>query len=180
MEVVRLLDGNTLSVLRRALQPSAAATASGTRKGARIPLEEFVAEVYRAVCLRQNTDYGSIGRNQTETLQLVEKMCVLFDLVDVDSVGVVDWENFTDFCVCMRGRDSGNQGLAEGDEPGAPKGGGEGRPDGMTRFVEKLGYNDRSSHCHEVCCRVLQAPIYCLYHGSHNTTAFTVTGATCL
>lgn len=174
MEVVRLLDGNTLSVLRRALQPSAAATASGSRKGARIPLEEFVAEVYRAVCLRQNTDHGPMGRSQNETLQLVEKMCVLFDLVDIDSVGVVDWENFTDFCVCMRGRDSGNQGLAEGNGPGAPKGGLGSRPDGMTRFVEKLGYNDRSSHCHEVCYRVLQTPSIMWYHGSHNTAAFTV------
>lgn len=163
MEVVRLLDGDTLSVLRRALQPPAAAT-SGTRTRARIPLEAFVAEVYRAVCLRQNSDHGSIGRSQTETLQLVEKMCVLFDLVDVDSVGIVDWEHFTDFCVYMRGRDSGNQGLVEGDEPGAPKGGGEGRSDGMTRFVEKLGYTDRSSHCHEVRCRVLLTPY--LYRNS--------------
>lgn len=147
MEVVWLLDAATLASLRRAVQPTTAAS----RKRARIPLEMFVAEVYRAICLRQRTDHGSIGRNQTETRQLVEKTCVLFDLVDVDSVGVVDWEHFTDFCVYMRGRDSGNQGLEE-NGPGAPQGGGKSQPDEITRFVEKQGFTDRSSHCHEVCC----------------------------
>ena len=151
MEVVWLLDGNTLASLRRALQPPTVST-DGSRKRARIPLEAFVAEIYRAICLRQSADHGSIERrNQTETRQLVERTCVLFDLVDVDSVGVVDWEDFTDFCVYMRGRDTGNQGLEE-DEPGAQHGGGRSQPDDITRFVEKLGYNDRSSHCHEVCC----------------------------
>lgn len=150
MEVVWLLDGDTLASLRRALQPPSVAV-DGSRKRARIPLEAFVAEIYRSICLRQSTDHGSIGmRNQTETRHLVERTCILFDLVDVDSVGFVDWEHFTDFCVYMRGRDSGNQGHK--DEPGAPQGGGRSQPDEITRFVEKLGYNDRSSHCHEVCC----------------------------
>lgn len=151
MEVVWLLDGDTLASLRRALQPPTAVAVHGSRKRARIPLEAFVAEIYRSICLRQGTDHGPMGRNQTETRQLVEKTCVLFDLVDVDSVGVVDWEHFTDFCVYMRGRDSGNQGLEE-NEPGEQQGGGgRSQPDEITRFVEKLGYTDRSSHCHEVC-----------------------------
>lgn len=150
MDVVWLLDGDTLASLRRALRPPTFAL-KDSRKRARIPLEAFVAEIYRAICLRQSTDHGSIGRNQTGTRQLVERTCILFDLVDVDSVGVVDWEHFTDFCVYMRGRDSGNQGLEE-DEPGAHQGGGPSQPDEITRFVEKLGYTDRSSHCHEVCC----------------------------
>lgn len=151
MDVVWLLDGDTLASLRRALQPPTAVAVTGSRKRARIPLEAFVAEIYRAVCLRHGTDNGSIGRNQTETRQLVERTCILFDLVDVDSVGVVDWEHFTDFCVYMRGRDSGNQGLEE-DEPGEHQGGRPSQSDEITRFVEKLGYTDRSSHCHEVCC----------------------------
>ncbi|CAM9680245.1 unnamed protein product, partial [Hapterophycus canaliculatus] len=97
MEVVWLLDGDTLAVLRRALQPPA--VTSGIRKRIRITLEEFVTEVYRAVCLRQSAEHGSIGRNPSETRQLVQRMCILFCLVDVDSVGTVDWEQFTDFCV---------------------------------------------------------------------------------
>ncbi|CAM9298583.1 unnamed protein product [Ectocarpus fasciculatus] len=147
MDVLWILDGGTLAVLRRALQPITAT--KGPHKRPRITLEEFVAEFYRAVCLRHGADHGSIGRSQSETRQLVERMCILFDLVDVDSLGVVDWEHFTDFCVYMRGRDSGNQGL-EVDEPGAATGVGEGQEGGITRFVEKLGYTDRSSHCHEI------------------------------
>ncbi|CAM9511695.1 unnamed protein product [Ectocarpus sp. 12 AP-2014] len=147
MDVLWILDGGTLAVLRRALQPIAATR--GPHKRLRITLDEFVAEFYRAVCLRPSADHGPIVRSQSETRQLVEKMCILFDLVDVDSLGVVDWQHFTDFCVYMRGRDSGNQGL-EVDEQGAATGAREGQEGGMTRFVEKLGYTDRSSHCHEI------------------------------
>lgn len=146
MEVVWLLDGDTLAGLRRALQPPAATSAP--RKRIRISLEGFVTEVYRAVCLRQSAEHGSMGRNQSETRQLVQRMCILFNLVDIDSVGIVDWEQFTDFCVYMRGRDSGNQGL-EDEEAGA-NGEGKGGEGEATRFVEKLGYTDRSSHCREV------------------------------
>lgn len=149
MDVLWILDGGTLAVLRRALQPITATRGPHNNKRPRITLEEFVTEFYRAVCLRHGADHGSIGRSQSETRQLVERMCILFDLVDVDSLGVVDWEHFTDFCVYMRGRDSGNQGLEVG-EPGAATGVGEGQEGGITRFVEKLGYTDRSSHCHEV------------------------------
>lgn len=149
MDVLWILDGGTLAVLRRALQPITATR--GPHKRPRITLEEFVTEFYRAVCLRQSADHGPICRSQSETRKLVERMCILFDLVDVDSLGVVDWEHFTDFCVYMRGRDSGNQGL-EVDEQGAATGAREGQEGGMTRFVEKLGYTDRSSHCHEVRC----------------------------
>lgn len=142
MEVIWLLDRDKLGALRRALQAPVAA--AGFRR--RIPLQSFVAEVYRAVCLRQGAEHGS--RNQAETRQLVERMCILFELVDVDSVGVIEWDHFTDFCVCMRGRDSGNQGLE--DELDKPKGGGRTQPENLTRFIEKLGYTDRGSHCHEV------------------------------
>lgn len=149
MEVIWLLDGTTLSGLRRATQRSSGG-GGGAGGRARVPLEAFVTEFYRALCFGSgNSDHGAKGRSQARTRQLVERVCVLFDLVDVDSAGVIDWVDFTDFCVYIRGRDSGNQGVQA--EPGAPTSEPKRVQDSeITRFTEKLGYIDRSSHCHEV------------------------------
>ena len=146
MEVVWLLDGNTLSGLRRATERSSGAGPGGRT---RVPLEAFVTELYRALCFGSSSDHGVKGRSQAKTRQLVERVCVLFDLVDVDSAGVIDWVDFTDFCVYIRGRDSGNQG--QEDDSGVLTSEYKRVQDSnITRFAEKLGYIDRSSHCHEV------------------------------
>lgn len=122
-------------------------------------LEAFVTEFYRALCFGSSGDHGTKGRSQARTRQLVERVCVLFDLVDVDSAGVIDWVDFTDFCVYIRGRDSGNQGREDG--PGALTSEHKRVHDSdITRFAEKLGYIDRSSHCHEVGL-VFHALLYC-------------------
>lgn len=149
MEVIWLLDGAMLSGLRRATQRSSGG-GGGAAGRARVSLEVFVTEFYRALCFGSgSSDHGAKGRSQAKTRQLIERICVLFDLVDVDSAGVIDWVDFTDFCVYIRGRDSGNQGLEE--ESGAPTTEQKRVQDSeITRFTEKLGYIDRSSHCHEV------------------------------
>lgn len=145
MEVIWLLHGDTLSRLRRALQPPL--TVFTTR--VRVPLREFVTGVYRALCLENNPERGSSGMGQFQAYQLVQRICLLFDFVDIDSTGIIDWVHFTDFCVFMRGGDTGIQRLEDGD--GARVSGGEGdQENDITRFTEKLGYVDRSSHCHEV------------------------------
>lgn len=126
-----------------------------------MPLEAFVTEFYRALCFG-NGDHGMKGRSQAKTRQLVERVCVLFDLVDVDSAGVIDWVDFTDFCVYIRGRDSGNQGQEDGSGALASEHKRIQDSD-ITRFAEKLGYIDRSSHCHEVGVprSTLSAAVFC-------------------
>lgn len=181
-----MLHGGALSRLRRALQSTPASSTRtssimGPTTRTRVPLEAFVTEVYR-VCL-DNSDLhhqrpgsstaGGGVHHQLQARQLVERICTLFDLVDIDSTGIIDWEDFTDFCVYMRGDASGGQGQDEEEGAGgggngggggvAPSGGGGGggggedrnRDSSITRFTERLGYVDRSSHCHEVCLFVV-------------------------
>lgn len=169
MEVIWLLDGNTLSGLRRATQRSSGGGLGGR---ARVSLEAFVTEFYRALCFGSSGDHGVKGRSQAKTRQLVERICVLFDLVDVDSAGVIDWVDFTDFCVYIRGRDSGNQGLE--DDSGALTSEQKRVQDSdITRFTEKLGYIDRSSHCHEVGSpsNVFLSTARCVLQSCMNTKA---------
>lgn len=143
------------------------------RKGrlSHLSLETFVTEIYRA-CLLGGSDSGQQrpaalmgirgyhGSPDSQGQQFVESLCILFDLVDIDGAGVIDWMDFTDFCVYMRGgagdvAGGGHQGSEGGsDNKGACSGGGSRHDDeenDVTRFTERLGYIDRSSHCHEVC-----------------------------
>ncbi|CAM9151762.1 unnamed protein product, partial [Discosporangium mesarthrocarpum] len=148
MEAVSLLNGAVLSRLRRALRPITA-----VEKG--VPVDAFVREVYRA-CLRDDARKGERGgwlQNPDKSHQLVESICHLFDLVDIDSLGVIKWEDFTDFCTDI-GRRGAQEQQGRGRVPGEEDGGGllDGiaGPNKFTVFVEKLGFVDRSSHCHEI------------------------------
>lgn len=171
MEVIWMLHGGALSRLRRALQPTPASSIGtssiiGPTTRTRVPLEAFVTEVYRECMGNSDLHQQRVGssaagggvHHPVQARQLIERICTLFDLVDIDSTGIVDWEDFTDFCVYMRGDASGGQGQNEGGGAigGAPsQGGGRGTEDKtrdseVTRFTERLGYIDRSSRCHEV------------------------------
>lgn len=147
MEVVWLLQGEALSRLRRVLQ----APATAPRTPAWISREVLVTEIYREVCLEDNADQRVGGSSHTKARRLIERICVLFDLVDIDNIGMVDWIDFTDLCVYIGGSGTGDHHGQE-EEPRAYSGCGGGRDqdDDVTRFAEKLGYTDRSSHCHEV------------------------------
>ncbi|CAM9349206.1 unnamed protein product [Choristocarpus tenellus] len=142
MEVVSLLHRAALSRLRRALCSKA-----GVQKG--VAFDAFVIEVYRT-CIYDDGHIGKKGYLQKpeESRQLVENISCLFDLVDIDSSGKIDWVDFTDFCA-----DVGNNHLFP-----AGKSGVEDNQEGAlvstskrsTTFTEKRGYIDRSSHCQEI------------------------------
>lgn len=158
MDVIWLLHGDVLSKIRRALRSP---TIKGSKynvatHGQRVPLIAFVCEVYRA-CLDNDQGPGFAGCHH-QARQLVESICNLFDLVDIDDTGVIDWVDFTDFCVHMRG----------GYQDGLEDGGGADRSDGcgalagksdkdsnITHFAERLGFVDRCSHSHEVRCSLV-------------------------
>lgn len=172
MDIIWLLHGDVLSRLQRALQSrprsagASAAVNARQRVRPRVSLETFVKEVYLA-CLADGNDqqrgHASFAgvRGCLNTIsqgrQFVESLCVLFDLVDIDGTGVIDWVDFTDFCVHMRGGGDhgGHQGLEDGDKGVSSRGGRhEDEEDNITRFTQR-GYTDRSSHCHEVCMRLV-------------------------
>lgn len=152
MEVVWLLNGDTLPRLRGALR----GRTTGPGPPVRVTLDAFVAAIYSEICFGSSAEHSSTIRSLHQARQLVERICILFDLVDIDSTSMIDWISFTDFCVFMRGGESTLQGTKNA-SGGVGIGGGDGEHDNdITRFAEKLGYVDRSSHCHEVHFRYLR------------------------
>lgn len=172
MDIVWLLHGDVLSQLQRALQSRSQGVGVDTPVNARkrvrrrVSLETFVKEVYLA-CLAGGSDQqrpcvAFTGMRECHSTsqgrQFVEKLCVLFDLVDIDGTGVIDWTDFTDFCVHMRGgkgeHGGGHQGLEDDDKGDSSRvDRHEDEEKNYTRFTERR-YIDRSSHCHEVCAQV--------------------------
>lgn len=158
--MIWFLHGDLLSSARHALfqqsshKFTAATTDAGNTIGAPggrplVSVEAFVTEIYRAYLARRDRQRPLVEGGR----QLVERICCLFDLVDIDSTGTIDWEDFTDFCVYMRGGGEGNRGPGDTDGVGdmSPGRTFDNKDGDITLFTERLGYTDRSSHCHEVC-----------------------------
>lgn len=141
MDILYFLDGKALEKIQRTRKCSAAGVEVQDEQ---FSLKSFVREVY-TICL--DRDEGSeLTPRHSRGRRLIESICRLFDLVDIDSAGVIHWVDFTDFIVHTRGAGYG-----------APSGDGDlsvgtaDRACNISRFAEKLGFTDRSSHCHEVC-----------------------------
>lgn len=153
MEMVWTLHGDVLARLRHTLKPYTSANGADDPQ-ARVSLEAFVTGVYRVLYLECSPEDRSGAVNAKSLLQirhLAERMCILFDLVDVDNAGVVDWVDFTDFCVHIRG--GGMIGHRNG--RGASHGGERDQQEDTPRYSQNLSYTDRGSHCQEVRLRKL-------------------------
>lgn len=154
MEIVWMLNGDVLARLRQTLKPSKLADGADDTQ-ARMSLESFVTGIYRVLYLECSPEDRSGGVNAKSLPQirhLAERMCILFDLVDVDNAGVVDWVDFTDFCVHIRGEGM----VGHGNGRGASYGGERDQQEDIPRYSQILNYTDRGSHCHEVRLRELR------------------------
>lgn len=149
-----MLHGDVLARLRQTLKPCKVADGVDDTQ-ARMSLESFVMGIYHVLYLEYGPEDRSGGVNVKNLLQierLAERMCILFDLVDIDNAGVVEWVDFTDFCVRIRGG-----GMVEhGNGRGASHGGERNQQEDIPRYSQNLDYADRVSHCHEVRLRELR------------------------
>ncbi|KAG5178486.1 WD40-repeat-containing domain protein [Tribonema minus] len=96
-EAVCALDGASLAALRTAFAPF-------LREGKDIPFASFVTEVFRHLSARKAA--ARLARAKGADRRLIKSMSALFDLIDIDGRGAVDWESFTKFYVDLGGLSS--------------------------------------------------------------------------
>lgn len=140
MDMLSLLDRDALSKIEQALKSD---TDIMDSRRYELSISSFVREVYRTFIDCDGS--RSIDILAEDERDLVENICKLFDLLDVDATGVVNWVDFTDFCACAPGRayrNTEDKSHALVDE--------RGREYTVAGFVQKPGFTARASHCHEV------------------------------